>query len=636
MCGIAGINHFDHTPISGEHIYTVTNALAHRGPNGSGVWINEENSLALVHRRLSILDLSEAGSQPMSYASGRYWITLNGEIYNFLEIRQTLKSMGYIFQSDTDTEVILASYQQWGEAMLDRFNGMWAFAIYDNIDRTLFLSRDRFGVKPLYYYHTSEKLIFASEVQAIHKILGQEHPLDQAVIQDIVKGQFNNHGTNQTYLQDVFTLPGGYTLTIRDKEVTLKEWYKLKKVQVPNSLKGQAQALKELLQDACHLRLRSDVPVGTCLSGGLDSSSITATIRAYRADPSGRFNQYTHRGFCASFPGTTIDESKDAIKLAQLLESELDIVDVEAPSREILEEAMRACDGPMHALAFYPIWYLYRYIKQQGITVTLDGQGPDEMLGGYRPIEEALNAAITQRNSAWFWDVFRTYAAQGETDQFSSRQYARKTLKTIFFKRLKRVITSGLNRMGILTPKSINPNDKLISIHQANGFVNELDESLYRQFFQSPLPGILNQYDRCSMAHAVECRMPFMDYRIVEFVFSLPAESKVGGGYTKRVLREAMADLLPDSTRLNKFKIGFNAPIVDWFRGPLREFMQEQMECSEFLESHYFDGKQLKTAFERFLSNPNPRWDDAWKFWPPVHLTWWLKNRVKAKQENLC
>lgn len=163
-------------------------------------------------------------------------------------------------------------------------------------------------------------------------------------------------------------------------------------------------------------------------------------------------------------------------------------------------------------------------------------------------------------------------------------------------------------------------------------FDNSLDKSLYKQFFQSPLPGILNQYDRCSMSHAVECRMPFMDYRIVEFIFSLPPESKVGKGYTKRVLREAMKGVVPDQIRLEKTKIGFNAPIVDWFKGPLKNFMLEQMQNETFTKIKYFDGYKIREEFNDFLKNPNATWDAAWKFWPPVHLTWWMKyNKIKIQ-----
>lgn len=400
MCGISGIYDFNNNKAKKRDIDVLTDSVAHRGPDGRGIWIY--NHIALGQRRLAILDLSSKGKQPMSYSNERYWITLNGEIYNFVEIKESLLAKGYKFKSESDTEVILASYQEWGEKMLTKFNGMWAFAIYDKKKDVLFLSRDRFGVKPLYYYLDKNKLIFSSEVQAIHKFLGTSHSLNDDVVKDIASGSFLNHGTNQTYLKDVFSLPCGYNLTVTKGRIKLKEWYSLNKVNVPTKFEEQTARLKELLDDSCRIRLRSDVPIGTCLSGGVDSSSITALINSYKTDKNERFSKYSHRSFCASFPDTPIDESKKAKYLANKLKSTLDVVEIALPNEKELIRAMAECDGPMHALAFYPIWKLYQYIKKQRITVTLDGQGPDEMLGGYRPVYEALMAAIELKNHCGF------------------------------------------------------------------------------------------------------------------------------------------------------------------------------------------------------------------------------------------
>jgi asparagine synthase (glutamine-hydrolysing) len=634
MCGIAGIYNLNNEPVQKAEIDILTDAVKRRGPDGRGIWF--KNNVALGQRRLAILDLTSKGRQPMSYADGRYWITLNGEIYNFIEIKEKLIKKGYKFASESDTEVILAAYQEWGEKMLNLFNGMWAFAIYDKVGKTLFLSRDRFGVKPLYYYQNKDKIIFSSEVQAIHKILGNKHILNERVIKDIASGSFLNHGTNQTYLKDVFSLPAGYNLIIKNKKVRINEWYKLRRVIVPDNFEEQTKKLKDLIKDSCNIRLRSDVSIGTCLSGGVDSGSITALISSYKPKKGERFSKYSHRSFCASFPDTPIDESKKAKLLAKRLGSKLDVVNINAPSSEDLETAMKECDGPMHALAFFPIWSLYRYIKKSGITVTLDGQGPDEMLGGYRPVMEALKAAIELKKPLWFIDIYKIYSEQGDTPQFSSKWYVRKIIGILFFKNVIMAGTSILSHLGFPKmnqdlKKFLNPNKtKFKFAKETMGFNNSLDESLFEQFFQAPLPGILNQYDRCSMAHGVECRMPFMDYRIVEFIFSLPPESKVGGGYTKKILREAMKGIVPDRIRLEKTKIGFNAPIVDWFRGPLKDLMLEQMGKPEFVTSKYFDGEKIKKDFNNFLNVPNPQWDEAWKFWPPVHLAWWMNyNKIK-------
>lgn len=633
MCGIAGIYNLNNEIVSPAEIDLLINSLTHRGPDGTGVWLNAEKNLALIHLRLSILDLTEAGNQPMSDSKQRYKIIFNGEIYNFLEIKNKLISKGYEFTTQSDTEVILASYKEWGVEMLNELNGMWAFAIYDSLNNELFLSRDRYGVKPLYYYKSNNKFIFASEVQAIHKILGNRHPLNRNVIEDITSGSLYYHATTQTFLENVYSLPGGYNLFFNGDNIYVKEWYKLKKINIPSKLNEQAEVLKNLIYDSSLIRLRSDVPVGTCLSGGLDSGSITSVISSFKFNSNERFSHYTHRSFCASFPNTPIDESNSAKKLSESTGSNLDTLILNAPSTEELLESVKQCDGPMHALAFFPIWKLYGYIKNQGIIVTLDGQGPDEMLGGYRPLNEALSAALKMKKFMWFLDVYNTYYQLGETSQFSSKKISRYVLKRFLSTKLRIIVKKILVTFGLYEPKKyLNNKSTLIPVREPNDFSNDLDKSLFQQFFQSPLPGILNQYDRCSMAHGVECRMPFMDYRIVEFIFSLPPESKVGGGYTKRVLREAMKGIVPDYIRLNKTKIGFNAPIVDWFRGNLKEFMLEIMNSYEFINSKYFNGLELKKDFENFLSKEKPTWDEAWKFWPPVHYILWARlNNIKEE-----
>lgn len=620
MCGISGIWNLDKKPVDSKQIRLLTDAQSHRGPDDSGIWFDNAVGLALGHRRLSIIDLTDAGKQPMSYGNGRYWITYNGEVYNYIELRNELKKKGHAFKTQSDTEVILAAFAEWGADSVTRFNGMWGFAIYDLVKKQLFLSRDRFGIKPFYYYRSPSLFAFASEVQALHSMLGNKHELNKAVMQDIAAGSFLNHGTEFTYIQNAFVLPAGFNAFVTIDSFHKTEWYTLRKVAVPSNLKKQAVALMELLTDSCALRLRSDVPVATCLSGGLDSGGITATIKQM-IDRSNDAGTYTHRAFCAAFPGSPIDESEAAQKLADQFGSKLDIVPVESPSPDELEAAMRACDGPMHALAFYPIWKLYGYIKQQNIKVTLDGQGPDEMLGGYRPIAEGLVAAVQMGNPAWFFDIYRTYSLQGETDQFSSKQYARDAVYNLFKIAVKKAL--HVNRK--LPTKGENSNT-LFFAKKPPFQMNYFDNSLFCQSFQQPLPGILNQYDRCSMAHGVECRMPYMDFRIVEFIFSLPVQSKVGGGYTKRVLREALKGTLPDSTRLNRLKIGFNAPIVDWFKNPLKEWMLGFINSNAFLQSEYFNGPLKKRNFDGFLNNPRPQWDYTWQFWPPVHITWWLTN----------
>ena len=624
MCGIAGIVQFNNKPVSKEAIELLNDALAHRGPDSEGYWFGERGTVAFGHKRLSIIDKSDAAALPMCYR-GRYWITFNGEIFNFVELKENLRSLGHTFTTLSDTEVLLAAYDQWGEGMLNRLNGMWAFAIYDLEKKELFLSRDRYGVKPLYYFVNDNKFVFASEVQSIHKHLGSSHPLDTAVIKDIAIGQFQSHGTGHTYLKDVKSLPGGHSIVVDDGRVSLNRWYVFPTQRSLDSFSAQALKLREMVVVAVKVRMRSDVPVGTCLSGGVDSGSIASVINELGRQPDEWMKNFSHKAFCAAFRNTPIDESSDAQSLADQKELMLDVVDIQCPTISELEQAMTQSDGPMHSLAFFPIWKLFQHIKAQGVTVTLDGQGPDEMLGGYRPLKEALQAAWESFSPLWFVDVYKTYAAQGESSQTSSRRSARLVLRDFLREKFVCLPKKMLSAVNLYDMDEDETGLQQSYVHRSPKAYDSLNKSLYEQFFCSPLPAILQQYDRCSMAHGVECRMPFMDYRLVEYIYSLPAKSKVGGGFTKRVLREAMKGDLPDKIRLNKRKIGFNAPIVDWFRGGLKEWMLHQMRQEEFKENPYFDGKMLLMEFETFLDCPQPKWADAWKFWPPVHIAWWMR-----------
>jgi asparagine synthase (glutamine-hydrolysing) len=335
-----------------------------------------------------------------------------------------------------------------------------------------------------------------------------------------------------------------------------------------------------------------------------------------------------HRAFCAAFRNTMLDETREAQTLADKVGAELEICEIRPPSEGRLLEAISSCDGPMHALAFYPIWELYGFIKKSGIEVTLDGQGPDEMMGGYyETIRSALRCALRSGRLNWLWDIYKIYSEQGETQFYSSKRFAKHELVQLMktpLSRLKRFVLHHVEGRS-------HPQSHLEYAQPVPPNLNPLSVDLYRQFCQKQLPTILQQFDRCSMAHGVESRMPFMDYRIVEFVFSLSEESIVGRGHTKRVLREAMKGLVPESTRLRKVKLGFNAPIVEWFLAPLQELMVDTMNSTYFQENPFFDGRGLFKRFERWLEAPN--WGDAWAFWPPVHFVLW-ENQLRASRPH--
>lgn len=626
MCGIAGILSFDGAAVRLHEISTLTGRLRHRGPDAVGSWFSTNQRIGLGHTRLSILDTSPEAGQPMVSPSGHHVIVFNGEIYNFIEIAELLCAKGYVFRTQSDTEVLLHAWDCWGQAMFERLNGMWALAIYDTITGETALCRDRFGVKPLYFFNHARRFIFASEVQAIDRLLENKLSPDAEYLKTFSRFEISD----RSYLSGVKALQPGFCMVVNpDGQITSSQWYWLSSVEVPASLAEQAAVLKELVIDACRLRLRSDVPVATCLSGGIDSGSLVALLNEVPAGE-GRFPGFNHRSFTAAFPGTELDETEAARALAEMYRIELDVEVIGNPGPDELELALKACDGPMPTMAFYSIWKLYRHIRQQGISVTLDGIGPDEILGGYYLGFDALNGAWQEKKPLWFRDLYQTYAAL----YVDGPDWIRHDFKNVCSRRadwLKLPVKKMLSAVGLRHESSVKkasasaippawvPREHAMS-------KNPLALALWRQFFVSPLPFFLHQYDRASMASGVECRMPYMDYRIVEYLFSLPLESRIGGGYTKRVLREAVRGVLPDAIRLNRRKIGFNAPFSEWMRDPLKEWALDISGSASFIQSPYFDGVELSSKI-RGLGEVRGSSLDERTVWPALHTTWWLEQR---------
>ncbi len=351
-------------------------------------------------------------------------------------------------------------------------------------------------------------------------------------------------------------------------------------------------------------------------------------------------SNFSHRSFTATFPGSDLDEAHAAQSLAAAKGMQLDLHTVECPTPELLEKAMAACDGPMPALAFYPIWKLYKHIKESGISVTLDGQGADEMLGGYYLGYAAMKGAWQLRQPGWFVDMFSTYGALNSSATAKVRNDLRKVLREGWHEanqHLKQPLKRLLGALGMYSPRpsKLRQSDLRPCAISASDtdLGNTLAHALWNQFFTQPLPFLLHQYDRCSMASGVECRMPFMDYRVVEYLFSLPMPSRIGGGYTKRVLREAVKGILPEQTRLKREKLGFNAPFSEWICGPLLGWTQDMVSSQAFGESIHFDGKEIRRQFRAGLI-ANELALAEWALWPCLHTTWWEINRCRTPADR--
>jgi asparagine synthase (glutamine-hydrolysing) len=634
MCGITAIVRWNGC-VFREELERLTRLVSHRGPDGVCCRVFAER-IGLGHARLAIQDVSARADQPMRSADGRYVIIYNGEIYNFPEVRRRLQEHGVLFATTSDTEVLLQAWIRWGSECLHTLNGMWAFLIWDLVSGEGFVARDRFGVKPVYYSRQADQLTICSEIDALGTFTGLRRAENPSYLESIIAGDTRVFGTAETHLQGVLSLPPGCLARITvSGEFEVTRWYTLKRRVVPGRFADQVTEFRELLLDACRIRLRSDVPIATCLSGGIDSGSIVSALKLL-VEQGSDTGAFSHRSFTAAFPGTPLDETRLTSLLARRSQVRLDEYVMECPSPEQLETALGFCDGPMPAMAFYPIWKLYQHIRQSGITVTLDGQGADEMLGGYYIGPEALISGWQSRNPLRLWDLWGTYRAlhsDGSKWMVTARGALERYARGEIDQTLKRPFKTAAALLGLYQPR---PDRMPVPVAQPDAIEpadpdagDWLAHKLWDQFFSNPLPFLLHQYDRCSMASGVECRMPFMDYRLVEYVFSLPLESRIGRGFTKRILRAAMRGIMPAEILDNRIKTGFNAPFADWMKGKLREWTMDLSGSESFLANPHFDGRALRESLEG-PSDMQKRHLDERLLWPALHLTWW-KNRSSRR-----
>lgn len=613
MCGIAGI--LDHNNILlREDLMAFTDSMQHRGPDGSGYEILCNGHLGLGHRRLSILDLSEAGSQPMQLMGGRYYVVYNGEIFNFIELRHELKSLGYQFQSDTDTEVFVTAYHHWGTACFDRFNGMWAAAIWDEKNRELLLTRDRFGIKPLYCYATPGFLAFASETNAFLHLKGHKRNINDPLFLMNIAEPYALEGASLTPFQNIVALPPGHYLRLGASGTANPEpWFHpdhyLQKQTA--SLKENASEFKSLFFDAVSLRLRADVPIATALSGGLDSSSVFSAV----VHLSGQGNlQRTPADFCrafiATFPNTELDEVDYARMVLEHTGASGTLVEVDYANLVSKTEKLTKSFDCISATPLTAIHAVYEGMANAGFRISLDGHGVDELMFGYRDMV----------SSALEWQKWNS-SAQNARSTFGvlSGLYApefRKDLEAKFHKDLSWV-TERRNTLKYRVSKLLKkthhslqpfPGHPLVNpqlkyqwpISEQRGFPwKSMPEQIaWLEFFKTTMPALLRNYDKASMLNSVEIRMPFMDWRLVMFTLGLPLEQKLGQGFTKLVLREAMRGVLAESVRTRTWKVGFMSPVQQWFNNGLHEWVMDTIQSQSFRNRNWWQASKVLTFAE--------------------------------------
>lgn len=637
MCSISGIWRFNGPTITEKEITDFNNVTHYRGPDGDGVFVDTDANLALGHRRLSIIDLSEGGKQPMFSADDNLAITFNGEIYNYLELKEELTAKGHRFVSHSDTEVILAAYQQWGEDCLLKFNGMWAFAIWNRRERCLFLSRDRFGVKPLYYIHRPGKLFaFASESVAFKKLPGFQKTFNHGNVTIALKDNYYLEAHGETIYKDVFKLlPGHWMKVTADGAVQIKRWWKTEEhlVTVPKTYEEQVEAFRELFSDACRLRLRSDVPVGIALSGGLDSSAVYGTIQKL-ANPEAHTDW--KNAFIASFPGTQMDEKAYADEVVKYTAGVANYI--YPHNGNVADSIYRETKSEDFIYSSPSVVHnIYKGMRERGIVVSLDGHGADEMLFGYSHMVYALLCLNLNNRDAETVDTWKEMngitAEEAHRMMDAEMQKARQQENRNLHRLYDRFVPEHLKLMYRKQRfKAKRNTSHLLNYYQAphhrstRPFLNSnpaLDICYGEFHFQ--LPTLLRNWDRASMKHGVEIRMPFMDWRLATYVFSLPASAKLSGGYTKRIVRDAVKGYIPENIRLRKNKIGVNAPMAEWFNHDLSSFVLDIVNSQSFLTSEIWNGPVLRQKLEELTKTKTWRQKDGVDYWPYLNA-WILMN----------
>ena len=640
MCGIAGLWDPDGRADLGR-LHAMSGLMRHRGPDDEGVVLLDPAGgarclggadtpgevfasglpfapgarhaaggearyrVGLLHRRLSIVDLTPSGHQPMCDPAGRHWIVFNGEVYNFVELRHELEALGGTFRGTSDTEVILAAYRQWGRACLARFNGMFAFALWDGVRGELFCARDRFGVKPLYYQWDGRRFAFASEPETL--ALTQLHRVVPRLeaIRDLVALDWVDHEA-RTFFAGLLSLPAAHFLVVGEQGLAVERWWSLRPGRAAGDAAEQAREFERLFTDAVRLRLRADVEVGSCLSGGLDSSAVVTTASGLLPHP-------MHAFTCAYDEGPDFDERAWMRATVEASGARPHLVvpdgrDFWSTFDRLAERQSEPTAGP----GLYSQWKVMELAHAHGLKVLLDGQGGDETLAGYfRYLPVRLRDLAARGDLAGFLRMLGPVARRLGMSATLALTFE-PWLPAGIIAPLRRRFGQGKDRVlapalrGLPRPDLPRP---------PRGFASGLSRQLAFDTLQRLLPSLLRYEDRDSMAFSIETRLPFLDYRLVEFAFSLPDAQRLDGDTTKAILRRALAGRIPKPVLERRDKKGFETPADLWLRGryagevrrrlltpgPLHDWLDRRVLAGE-LEDYLAGRRAIGLQVWRWLS----------------------------------
>lgn len=643
MCGICGI--YAKEGIKADVILRMNNIQKHRGPDDEGYLLVGKDTcimggedtpervyksnilhcpyenifqkrdvlfkIGIANRRLSIIDLSPSGHQPLCNENKSIWVVHNGEIYNFKDLRKVLIRRGHTFFSKTDTEVIVHGYEEWGEEIFNILNGMWAFAILDNRKKKIILSRDRYGIKPLYYFFNGKYFIFSSEIKGILATNIIKGEPDWKTVEIYLKSGLVNYN-KKSFFRNIEEVNPGYFVEFDIKNEILKKvrYYEIPLEKIETEEKESIEKFKEIFFDSVKLRIISDVPVGSCLSGGLDSTSIVCVVNKFLKENKIKIPGINlQKTFSARYNSFHHDEGIFIEEVRKYLDIEAHFIYPEP--EDLLEEIFKLIwhqEEPFVNTSIYAQWCVFKLMRDNKIKVSLDGQGSDELLAGYLGYKYSFLAQLMRefRFIKYFKEIF-CFRKMGEKTERLMRKSLRDFLPRWFLK----------NWYKIIAPRKIPsfPEGKTKDI-----FLN----TLLRDFLNS-LIVLLKYEDRNSMAHSIEARVPFLDYRLVDFLFSLPADFKIRNGYTKWILREAMKGIIPEKIRLREDKIGFSTPEDEWFRNELREFIEDLINSKKFKERGVFDLKKAQDDFKTHLEKRKNRSDVVWRY---INLELWFQKFI--------
>ena len=555
MCGISIAVNRRNNVVAPDFIKNMTDKVIHRGPDDEGYYFGD--NFAFGHRRLSIIDLSQTGHQPMKRK--HLWITYNGEVYNYLELKDELKSLGHSFQTTSDTEVILAAYDQWDKEAFTRLNGMWSFAIYDSVKNEIILCRDHFGIKPLYFTRTANWFLAGSEIKQFTVFPELKKVLNKKVAANfLVNGSLNY--SDETFFQDVHQLRAGHFLRydLGSHQSKVYQWYDLAKSAkvVSENFDKAVLHVGNLFRESVRIRMRSDVRVGSCLSGGLDSSSIVcSTHRQGLANPD--FSTIT-----SCYHDMRYDEQHFSDEVTK--QTGFSSLKVFPELNHLLDELDKMIyhqDQPFSTASHYSEFKVFQKARENGMIVMQGGQGSDEYLCGYGEFFVARLRELV-RSFEWVnaWRHLRQKASHNGT---SLESELGSFVRSAYMLRVKKIIKRLLGRREyswLSKPWQLLADSCLVDFGRDN--VRDLSIA---QIGHSSIPYQLHSEDRNSMLFSIESRLPFLDHRLVEYGIGLPSSYKIRKGFTKAILREAM-DELPELIRKRKDKMGFVAPDADWVR----------------------------------------------------------------------